>query len=164
MLWGLEEIMIKELIENPKEAAKAWPNTTWHGRNVHKEVYELIAEKIEPLLKKRGWTFQEVYLAYLDPTNSGDDDNGFIVGYDVWVPEDEANDAEFISCYVIFEINNEPELLNAKDPQGPNGNEELRLRINYPVDIDICYEGGFYPHGRKMLKENWSGLIELRLD
>lgn len=100
--------MTKELLENAIEAASAWPETTWHGRNVHKEIYELIQNSIEPQLKAKGWHFQEVYLAWLDPNNCGDDDNGFIVGYDVWTQED------FISCYIMFEVDSDPELLNAK--------------------------------------------------
>lgn len=156
----------KELLENPIEAVGAWPNTTWHGRNVHKEIYELISCEIEPILKNKGWGFQEVYLAWLDPNNSGDDDNGFIVGYDVWVPADEDNDNGFMSCYIQFDVDNCPELLNAKDPNGPEGKRRLRLLRVDQIEIDVCQSGGFYAKngGRKMLKENWGGLIELRLD
>lgn len=158
--------MIKELLENHVEAVSSWPNTTWHGRNVYEEIYDLIEREIEPLLKNKGWQFQEVYLAWLDPNNCGDDDNGFIVGYDVWAPEDEENDAKFISAYIMFEVDNDPELLNAKDSRGPNGKERLRLRSSDAIEIDVCETGGFYAKngGRAKLKSEWSGLIELRLD
>lgn len=152
--------MIKELLENPVEAVSAWPETTWHGRSVHKEIYELIKREIEPLLKDKGWQFQEVYLAWLDPNNCGHDDNGFIVGYDVWVEEG------LISAYIQFDVDNDPELLEAKDRGAPNGKERLRLYKPGNIEIVECDTGGFYGKngGRKKLRSEWSGLIELRLD
>lgn len=154
----------KELLENPIEAAASWPDTTWHSRNVHKEIYDLIERKIEPSLKKKGWEFQEVYLAWLDPNNCGDDDNGFIVGYDVWVPEDEENSAQFMSCFIMFEVHNDPDWLNSPEPlklSNENSWDEVES-----FDLEVCETGGFYAKngGYAKLKSTWGGLIELRLD
>lgn len=141
----------KELTDNPQEAAKAWPDTTWHGRIVHKDIYKLVEDYIEPLLRAKGWTFQEVYLAYLDPFNCGDDDNGFIVGWDVW--SDKKSEPGFFGAYVQFDVIDN------------NG----ELSVDYPdrLEIEGTDSNGFYNPtngARKHLKENWGGLIELRLD
>jgi len=143
-----------ELTENPQEAAKTWPETTWHGFCVHEVIYKLIIDYIEPILEKNGYQFQEVYLAYLDPFNCGDEDNGFIVGWDIWIDESDENKKMFTSAYCQFDIDD-------------NGGE-LRIRNLENIEIEgVGKCSGFYNHtngGRKMLHENWGGIVELRLD
>ena len=146
-----------ELTENPQEAAKVWPKTLWKGHLVIEEIYKLVTDYIEPLLTKRGWTFQEVYLAYLDPFNSGDDDNGFIVGFDVWSSNE--GEKEFFGAYVQFDVEEE------------RGEWWMELSVRNPerLEIEGTNSSGFYNgvHSKgayKHLHENWGGLIELRLD
>jgi hypothetical protein len=144
-----------ELTENPQEAAKVWPETLWHGHLVIEGIYKLVSDHIEPLLTAKGWTFQEVYLAYLDPFNSGDEDNGFIVGWDVWA--NDGGGTAFFGAYVQFDVEEE------------RGEWSMELSIRNPdrLEIEGTDSNGFYNKengARKHLKENWSGLVELRLD
>lgn len=145
----------KELTENPQEACAAWPETTWNGFNVHKDIYELISNDIEPLLTEKGYTFQECYLAYLDHTNSGDEPNGFVVGWDIWT------DDGFTSAYCQFNVQIEY--------GGPNMSRRfINLDHSQRIEFDGLNEcDGFYNRKNgayKKLHSEWGGLIELRLD
>lgn len=144
-----------ELTENPQEAAKVWPETLWNGHLVIKDIYKLVSDHIEPLLTAKGWTFQEVYLAYLDPFTCGDEDNGFIVGWDVWA--DDGGGRAFFGAWVQFDV------------EIDEHSKELSIRKLENVVIEGTDSQGFYNVGHsngayKHLKENWGGLVELRLD
>lgn len=141
----------KELTENPQEAANTWPLTTWHGRVVLEDIYKLVEEHLEPLLTEKGWTFQEVYLAYLDPFAAGDENNSFIVGWDVW--SDNVGESGFFGAYIQFDVNDNHGELSIKNLDG--------LQIE-GTDSDGFYNfiNGAYKH----IYNNWGGIIELRLD
>lgn len=146
-----------ELTENPQEAAKVWPETLWHGHLVIDSIYKLVSNELEPLLTKKGWTFQEVYLAYLDPFNCGDEDNGFIVGWDVWSSNE--GEREFFGAYVQFDV---------EESRG-EWHMELNIRNLENIVIEGTDSQGFYNgvHSNgayKHIRENWGGLVELRLD
>lgn len=177
--------MTNELIEDVESAVNSWPNTTWHGYNVHKDIYAIITRDIEPIFESKGWTFQECYLGYLNScvpkkswrkeadfasesmysdahfnmTEDWNESNGFIVGYDIWIPDgDEAT--LFNSCYFKFNIVKDQDC-NLRCV--PDGRYDIHGTESFIPD---GYSNkGFYSVGGardKMLNE-WS-VTDLRLD
>lgn len=136
--------MIKELTINPQEAAESWPETTFNGHSVLGEVYKA-SHVFDSWFDDRNYAFQEVYLGYLPETDQ------FIIGWDVWPPEDEKDlESTFSGGFMLFEVWEKNGKLRAHS-------EEKKPEIDYR---------GFYgPNGMyNHLKKQFPGLVDIRLD
>ena len=154
---GLE---LLENLDDPKALHRAWPNVTYKG---------------VPLLGSRGYPFQdkaddqvtyedwqEVYMGY-DPVK-----DVFVVGYDVWLPEDDYDEWE------------EEDEWGALPGGGYRAAKEAGHRKKADMEaqaivlkfdgrntriLDTIYgPGGFYHAGHRAVKRKFPKIIDLRLD